>query len=146
MTDWKTTPADGLEAAIAEFKAALPGWWFSVCECQVSCDASCAPTSESSHLALIPRDERFNNGFHADLPQPSTLAAALRTVMDAAVEAIEHQAVRDRLRKELRAAEDAVIRSRNAAGSSNYNGRCRTEEALAEVKRLRAALAGGGLA
>lgn len=85
--EWHTTPATGLEAAIAEFKAALPGWWFSVCECQVSCDASCAPTTESPDIALIPVDDRFNSGFHADLPQPATLAAALRTVMREALEA-----------------------------------------------------------
>jgi len=77
-----------LERTIADFKSALPGWWFSVCECQVSCDASCAPTRESPHIDLISRDDRFNDGFHADLAQPSTLADALRAVMDEALEAI----------------------------------------------------------
>lgn len=91
MTDWHTSPATDLENAIAEFKAALPGWWFSVCECQVSCVASCAPTTESPHIALIPFDDRFNSGFHADLPQPSTLAEALRTVMNEAVAALSSQ-------------------------------------------------------
>lgn len=85
---WQRAPADGLEAAIAEFKAKLPGWWFSVCECQVSCDASCAPTVESPHVALIGADERFDGGFHADLPQPSTLADALRDVQEQALEAV----------------------------------------------------------
>jgi hypothetical protein len=50
---WQTAPAIGLETAIAEFKAKLPGWWFSLGECQVSADASCGPTRESPHIALI---------------------------------------------------------------------------------------------
>lgn len=87
--DWHITPATGLEEAIAEFKAALPGWWFRVGECQVSCDATCAPTRESEHIALIPLDARFNHGFDADLPQPSTLAEALRTVQEDALAAIK---------------------------------------------------------
>jgi hypothetical protein len=81
MTDWKTLPANGLEYAIAEFKAKLPGWWYSVGECQVSADASCGPTIESADIALISKDRRFDDGFHADLPQPATPADALRDVM-----------------------------------------------------------------
>src|SRR3546814_14222933 len=69
VTGWQTSPATGLEQAIADFKAALPGWWFSVCECQVSCDASCAPTRERPDIALIEHDERFDLGFDADLPR-----------------------------------------------------------------------------
>ena len=81
------TAEKDIELAIREFKAALPGWWYSVCECEVSCDASCAPTKLSPDLALIGRDGRFDAGFHVDLPQPSTLASALRYVMNEAVEA-----------------------------------------------------------
>lgn len=88
VTDWKMGPADGLEAAIAEFKAALPGWWYSVCECEVSADASCAPTRQSDHIRLVGTDERFDAGFHADLPQPAMLADALRQVMSEAQAAI----------------------------------------------------------
>jgi hypothetical protein len=88
MNAWTTAPATDLEAAIAEFKAALPGWWFSVCECQVSCDASCSPTVESQHIALAKHGNAFDGGFHADLPQPSTLAAALRDVMAQALAAL----------------------------------------------------------
>jgi len=76
-----------LEATIQAFRVALPGWWFSVCECDVSCDASAAPTRHSGDTALIPQDERFNSGFHVDLTQPSTLADALRCVMEDALEA-----------------------------------------------------------
>jgi len=88
---WITAPATGLEAAIARFKADLPGWWFSVCECQVSCDASCAPTSETMDIGIVglpASDERFNSGFHADLDQPSTLAEALDTVRRDALAAL----------------------------------------------------------
>lgn len=70
---------------IARFKQALPGWWFTLGECEKSCDASCAPTRESDDLALIPHDERFNSGFHCDLPQPCCLSDALYVVMREAV-------------------------------------------------------------
>lgn len=87
--DWHSKPQDDLEAAIRDFKAALPGWWYSVCECQVSCDASCAPTSESPHIELIREaGDPFDSGFHADLRQPSTLAEALRDVMGQAIDYI----------------------------------------------------------
>lgn len=78
---WATAPQPDLEATIAAFKAEFPGWWYSLGECQVSCDASCAPTSETIDIARLARDERFDSGFHADLAQPSTLAAALRNAM-----------------------------------------------------------------
>lgn len=85
VRDWKTTRQSDLEQAIDAFKRHLPGWWYSLGECQVSCDASCAPTPESEDINLIPLDDRFNSGFHVDLPQPSTLSDALRTVLEEAV-------------------------------------------------------------
>jgi hypothetical protein len=85
--DWQTYPAHGLEGAIAAFKEALPGYWFTVGECQVSADASCAPTAESPDIALIPLDRQFDDGFHVDLPQPATMADALRNVQTQALEA-----------------------------------------------------------
>jgi len=84
---WHTTKPTLLELAIEDFKRQLPGWWYSVCECQVSCDASCAPTKESGDLALVDQDARFDSGFHADLAQPSSLAAALCDVRDQALAA-----------------------------------------------------------
>lgn len=87
MTDWKTLPAHGLEFAIAEFKAKLPGWWYSVGECEKSADASCAPTRDSDDIVLIAFDRRFDDGFHVDLPQPATMADALRNVMRQGMEA-----------------------------------------------------------
>ncbi len=87
MTDWKQKPQTDLEAAIAEFKAALPGWCYSICECQVSCDASCAPTTETDDIDLIRFNPDFDSGFYAYLSQPSTLAEALRNVMGQAMDA-----------------------------------------------------------
>ena len=90
MSDWITAPAADLEAAIAEFKRQLPGWWFSVAECSVSCDASCGPDRTGPDKEMLwtgPNDRLFDNGFHADLSQPSTLAQALQDVMAQALEA-----------------------------------------------------------
>lgn len=84
---WTVAPPLGLENAIEEFKAALPGYWFTVGECQVSADASCGPTVESPDIALIPLDRQFDDGFHADLPLPATMADALRNVQAQAIEA-----------------------------------------------------------
>jgi len=95
---WITSPATGLEEAIARFKADLPGWWFSVGECQVYCDASCAPTSETMDIGIVGipgSDDRFNSGFHADLQQPSTLAEALDHVRREALEALDKHNKRD---------------------------------------------------
>lgn len=88
--DWITAPPTDLERAIAEFKARLPGWWFSTGECSVSCDASCGPDSTGPDQELLrtaPNDQLFDGGFHADLPQPSSLADALRDVMRQALDA-----------------------------------------------------------
>lgn len=82
MSDWTESAAVGLETAIAKFKLELPGWWFRVCECQVSCDATCAPTTESPHIDLIQEGgDKFDAGFSVDLKQPSTLADALMNVL-----------------------------------------------------------------
>ena len=83
---WHTSTQEYLVEAIAEFKAKLPGWWYSVGECQVSCDATCAPTVESPDIAFIEVDDAFDHGFRIDLPQPSTLADALRNVMQQALD------------------------------------------------------------
>lgn len=93
MSGWHKTRHTHLPAAIGRFKRDLPGWWYSVCECQVSCDASCAPTRESPHVSLIVKDERFDSGFHVDLEQPSTLAEALDTVREMALDAIREATI-----------------------------------------------------
>lgn len=76
-----------LASAIVEFHLKLPGWWFSVCECNVSCDASCGPTSAGADAHLLYGLRTFDDGFHADVRQPSTLAEALRIVTEDALTA-----------------------------------------------------------
>lgn len=89
MTDWKQKPQSDLEAAICELKATLPGWYYMVCECQVSCDARIAPTTESPHVKLAEHGNPFDEGFEAVLEQPSTLAEALRAAMADALTALK---------------------------------------------------------
>lgn len=79
--DWPEACHIGIEAVIARFRRELPDWWYSLGECQVSCDASCSPTSLSEDIDLIPMDPRFDHGFHADVPQPSELKTALLIVL-----------------------------------------------------------------
>lgn len=80
-------PVDTLDlaSAIAEFQEQLPGWWFSVCACSISRDASCAPDlhGPDAHLLQV---RTFDEGFHADLVD-GTLADALRDVMQQALQA-----------------------------------------------------------
>ena len=85
MSDWKTTYPHTLEQTIAQFKASLPGYWFTIGECQVSADASCGPTKESPDSQLIKEDKRFDSGFHVDLHQPATMAEALMHVARQAI-------------------------------------------------------------
>lgn len=84
---WALDCHEGIEKVIARFRRELPNWWYSLGECQVSCDASCGPTSESEDIALIPQDERFNSGFHVDVPQPSKLSSALLILIYSALAA-----------------------------------------------------------
>ena len=81
------TDGSDLVAAIKEFEAALPGWWWTVGYCGISRDASCGPdysNFNTDHLEL----ELFDNGFHCDDKEPgSTVAGSLRNVMHQALEA-----------------------------------------------------------
>lgn len=73
-----------LEIAVAEM---VPdGWWWTVGACSVSCHASVGPD-----MAHNPREvlDAFDGGFHTDLPQPSTVSAALATACLEARKAIE---------------------------------------------------------
>lgn len=75
-----------LASVIAAFRRELPGWWFTVGECSVSADASCGPDRTGPDRALL-ANRVFDEGFHADLPQPATMAEALATVTAQAIEA-----------------------------------------------------------
>lgn len=85
MITWTASPQT-LDQAIADFTAALPGWWFSVGLCHVSADASCAPDSAGCDADLL-SDRAFDEGFHADLLPPATMSDALADVMRQALEA-----------------------------------------------------------
>lgn len=92
MTMQPTTDTDDLAAAISEFEANLPGWWWSIGHCSVSRDASCGPEMSGPDGALIedravpPEDRLFDRGFHCD-DKNGTLASSLRNVMHQAMEA-----------------------------------------------------------
>jgi hypothetical protein len=73
------TDTDNLSAAIQEFEAALPGWWWSICVCSVSRDASCAPDPAGPDADLL-QERTFDEGFHCD-DRKGTLASSLRNVM-----------------------------------------------------------------
>lgn len=82
-----TAPDDigDLVEAIAEFRTALPGWWFTVGSCSLSRDASIGPDRAHCDRATL---DAFDIGFHVDDETPgSTLATALRTVTAQAVAA-----------------------------------------------------------
>jgi hypothetical protein len=80
--------SQSIDAAIAQFKATLPGWWYTIGDCSVSCDASCGPDVSGPDATLLrSHPDVFDGGFHADLPQPSTVVSALLDVMDQALEA-----------------------------------------------------------
>lgn len=81
---------DDLAAAIREFEAALPGFWWSIGMCSVSGDASCGVDrgKEQAHLLdNIELGDPFDEGFHAEI-EGGTPAEALRTVMHRALEHI----------------------------------------------------------
>ena len=85
-----TSDLSGLTAAIERLRRELPGWWFTVGECQVSCHATVAPMGDGVDAHLIENrytDVRFDCGFDCDLRQPSTLADALNGAIDDALAA-----------------------------------------------------------
>lgn len=86
MTDWITSDQTDVAEAIKEFKATLPGWWYSIGECSVSSDASCGPDRTGPDADLLKITE-FDHGFHCDLLQPAKMAESLREVMTQALAA-----------------------------------------------------------
>lgn len=69
---------EDLLAAIAEFKQRFPGWWYTIGECSVSCDATIGPDFAHCPKAVL---EAFDSGIMNDIEQPSTVADALRGAM-----------------------------------------------------------------
>lgn len=79
------TDGQDLAAAIAEFEAKLPGWWFTIGVCSRSADASCGPDLSGPDYQLCAM-RLFDEGFHCD-DANGTMASSLRTVMNEAIEA-----------------------------------------------------------
>lgn len=77
----------GFAEAVDRLRRELPGWYYKVCECQVSCDATIAPLADSADADLIEHGNPFDVGFDCDLRQPSTLAEALNGAIDDALAA-----------------------------------------------------------
>jgi hypothetical protein len=93
MEDWKERNDTGLDEAIGRLKRVLPGWWYSVCECQVSIECRVAPTVESPHIALIEKaGDDFDAGFEACHRQPSSPANVLHEAIDMAYAAVMKRA------------------------------------------------------
>jgi hypothetical protein len=78
------TDRSDLSDAIVALETALPGWWWSVCVCSRSRDASCGPDMAGPDADLL-TNRLFDDGFHCDCD--GTLADALRDVMEQAVDA-----------------------------------------------------------
>ena len=79
---WKTDTQD-FPNAVAEFEAALPGFWWSVGQCSVGAHASCAVDGNGVQADLligVAAGEPFDAGFHRDTKGGSP-AEALRDVL-----------------------------------------------------------------
>lgn len=63
-----------LDAALALAERVLPGWWWTAGRCGLTCHASVGPDSK---FIGEPDLSKFDSGFHADVPNPSTPAIAL---------------------------------------------------------------------
>lgn len=69
------------DEAIAKFRAELPGWWWSIGDCQVSADASCGPHTAGPDADLL-EHRLFDEGFHCDLRQPACPTESLMDVLE----------------------------------------------------------------
>lgn len=78
-----------LSLAVARLKKALPGWWFSVGRCGLTCHASCGPDRAFIGQPFL---DRYDSGFHADIPNPTTLAVALEAALAKALAALSQDA------------------------------------------------------
>jgi hypothetical protein len=66
----------------ALFAQELPGWWWTVGDCEVSSHASCGVQRGGPDEDLLHVESGiFDEGFHADVRKPSTPAIALLNVL-----------------------------------------------------------------
>lgn len=76
-----TASRDTAASLIVQF---LPGWWYSSGHCHLTCHASLGPDhSDPAQAERLHKEfpseygSPYDSGFHADIPQPTTEAAAL---------------------------------------------------------------------
>jgi len=84
---WNTDTADFAQA-VAEFEAALPGFWWSVGQCSVGAHASCAVDGSGVQADLldgVKHGHPYDGGFHCDTIGGSP-SDALRHVMQEALD------------------------------------------------------------
>jgi hypothetical protein len=87
MVGWNTDTKD-FAKAVAEFEAALPGFWWSVGQCSVGAHASCAVDGKGCQAELlkaVKAGDTLHSGFHCDTRGGSP-SEALRDVMRQALE------------------------------------------------------------
>jgi len=73
--------------AIAVFRHALPGWWFSVGLCTLTGDASIGPDFRSDVAPSKEIIDRYDDGFHADLEPGNGLQRCARALLHCTVQA-----------------------------------------------------------
>lgn len=74
---------DDLNGAVARFSALLPGWWFTVGRCDLTCHSTVGP--DRAHIPA-PYLNKYDRGFSADIANPTTCAAALNEAVRKAIE------------------------------------------------------------
>lgn len=80
---WRCTHIDlvqnvstSLDAITKLISKELPGWWWTTGDCSITSHASIAPDRNGEEAKLLFKKE-FDEGFHADISQPTTPALAL---------------------------------------------------------------------
>ena len=87
---WPELEASDLALAVSIIEREMPGWWWSGGVCSVSAHASCGPDAAGPDADLL-MIKLFDEGFHADCPQPVQLADALRLAFTQAWQAREKE-------------------------------------------------------
>ena len=85
------TDAEEFGRAVAEFEAALPGFWWSVGQCSVGAHASCSVDANGAQAHLLEyikqAGDPMDDGFHCDT-RGGAPHEALRNVMQQALDYI----------------------------------------------------------
>jgi len=82
------TPDYDLTFAVIRMQESLPGWWFTVGRCGLTCHASVGPDRAFIQPPLL---DKYDGGFHADIPNPTTCADALDEAVRKAVATLTAQ-------------------------------------------------------